>query len=67
MLLDHIFTPTGPIEMTIIRKDGKIMHVARPLPQTTDKIWYYGIRKMIGGAVKQNIRYACKRFRRSLP
>jgi hypothetical protein len=36
MLLDHIFKPTGPIEMTIIRKDGKITHVARQLAQTTD-------------------------------
>jgi hypothetical protein len=36
MLLDHIFTPAGPIEMTIVRKDGKIVHVARQLPQTTD-------------------------------
>jgi hypothetical protein len=36
MLLDHMFKTPGPQEIVIIRKDGKLKHVTRPLPQTVD-------------------------------
>lgn len=36
MLLDHLFPPADPTEMVIIRKDGKLQHIARPVIQQTD-------------------------------
>jgi hypothetical protein len=36
MLLDHLFKSNIPTEMAILRKDGKLIHVARELMQTTD-------------------------------
>jgi len=36
MLLDHLFKPTGAIQLVIIRKQGKLSHIARPLTHPVD-------------------------------
>lgn len=36
MLLDNIFPASQPRQIVIVRKNGKLVHDTRPLPQTTD-------------------------------